>query len=54
MAAKTLHELEIEIEKLKVELAIVRRDLDLIMNIHKKEIIIDPVKSSADAGENTK
>lgn len=50
MAAKTLHELEIEIEKLKIELAILRRDLDMVMNVHK----IDPVKPNTDGGENTK
>lgn len=52
MAAKTLHELEIEIEKIKVELSILRRDLDMILNIYKKDIIID--KSHSDGGENIK
>lgn len=52
--AATLHELEIEIEKIKIEQAILRRDLDMVMNIHKKEVVADTLKSDTNAGENVK
>lgn len=55
MAAKTLHELEIELEKLKVLLEVLRRDLDIISNTHKQEVtILDKTKPDVDAGENIK
>lgn len=55
MAAKTLHELEIEIEKMKVLIEIIRRDLDMMLKIHKQEVtILDTVKPNTDAGKDTK
>lgn len=55
MAAKTLHELEIEVEKMKVELSILRRDLDMMLKIHKQEVaIVDNAKLNTDAGKNIK
>lgn len=49
MAAKTLHELEIEIEKIKEQLLVIRRDLDMALKINKQE-----EKPNIDGGENTK
>lgn len=52
MAAKTLHELEIEVEKMKVEISILRRDLDMMLKIYKQDAT--PEKINTDGGENIK
>lgn len=53
--AATLHELEIEIEKIKIELSILRRDMDTMMN-NKQEVTKADTsnKPTNDAGENIK